>query len=234
MILLFVASLLHQFKRRRARILQWLVAGSALCLIAANNLGSPQPEPVSAWNTVIVLFPAMLVVGSAFFFILLDRLNLQIPLLVSLIVIATLLLTGLPLTQTLTTVPNKYYNFPPYAPPYIKLIGDFAQSDEAVTTDMPWATAWYADHTSIWLPDSLTDFENLHDNVCPTGVLLLTPVTLSQPVSALTAGEYKDWLPFVTGYNVPPHFPLSVHTITDPGGPDYSIWCDRARWQQTR
>jgi len=244
LILLFGASLLHQFKRRRTRLFQWLLAGCALALVAANNLGSANPEPVGPWNVLILLFPCMLVIGSSFFFILLDRLNLQIPLVNSLIVTGMLGLTLLPMLVILTAPGKSYYSFPPYMPPLIKSFGQYSQPDEWVTSDMPWATAWYADRASLWLPDSLSDFQNFHDNVCPTGILLLTPVTWSAPLSTYTTGEYKDWLPFVTqgagehdpedaglGFPLPATFPLTVHLMTPPGGPDYIIWTDRPRWQ---
>jgi 4-amino-4-deoxy-L-arabinose transferase-like glycosyltransferase len=231
LILLFGASILHQFKRRRTQAFHWLLFGCALVLIAVNNLGSATPDAIGPWNTVVVLFPCMLVIGSAFFFILLDRLNLVIRILNPLIVTSTLALTVAPLMLTLTSPSNVYYSFPPYMPPLIKAYGQFADPDEWVTSDMPWATAWYADRASLWLPDSISDFQNLHDSVCPTGVLLLTPVSWSQPLSTFTTGEYRDWSPFITGLPLPPNFPLAVHSMTAPGGPDYSLWSDRPRWQ---
>jgi 4-amino-4-deoxy-L-arabinose transferase-like glycosyltransferase len=231
LILLFGASILHQFKRRRTRLFHWLLFGCALALIAANNLGSPTPEALGSWNILVVLFPSMLVIGGAFFFILLDRLNLQLWLLNNLIVTTTLAITVLPLLLTLTTSNSLYYNFPPYMPPVIKTFGQFSEPDEWITSDMPWATAWYADRASLWLPDSISDFQNFHDNVCPTGLILLTPVTWAQPIATVMTGEYKDWFPFVVGLSPPQNFPLSVHTATGPGGPDYSLWSDRPRWQ---
>jgi 4-amino-4-deoxy-L-arabinose transferase-like glycosyltransferase len=244
MILFFGASLLHQFKRRRTRLFHWLLVGCAVALLAGNNLGTASPAPVDPWNVLILLFPGMVVIGSAFFFILLDRLNLQIALLNNLIVTGMLGLITLPMVLTLTAPSKTNYAFPPYMPPLIKLFGQYAQPDEWVTSDMPWATAWYADRASLWLPDSISDFQNLYDNVCPTGVLLLTPVTWSAPISTVTTGEYKDWMPFVTqGLNVtsageaaqglplPPTFPLTVHLMTPPGSADYSIWSDKPRWQ---
>ena len=89
--------------------------------------------------------------------------------------------------------------FPPYWPPLIKEFAQFAQPDEWVTTDMPWATAWYGDRASLWLPDSITDFENFHDNVCPTGLILLTPVTWQSPLANVRNGEYKDWFALTVG-----------------------------------
>jgi len=231
LVLLFGASILHQFKRRRTRLFHWLIVASVLALIAANNLGDAQPDTFGPWNNIILLFPGMLVIGGAFFFILLDRLNLQLWLLNNLIVTATLILTVLPLVLTLTSSNLFFYNFPPYMPPVIKSFAQFAHPDEWVTTDMPWATAWYGDRASLWLPDSLNDFENLNDNVCPTGLLFLTPATWDEPISKITKGEYKDWYPVIVEPTTPLNFPLTLHTQTGPGGPDYSLWSDRARWQ---
>jgi len=233
MIVLAMASFLHRFKRRQARAFQWLVAGCALGLIAVNNLCSDQPEAEGAWNVVILLLPALVVIGSAFFFVLFDRMDLQIPLLGTLIVISTLALTAFPMINTLT-MPSNFYNFPPYLPPIINGVGRMATPDEWVTTDMPWATAWYADRASLWLPDSITDFENFHDNICPTGILLLTPVTLNQSTADLRTGELKDWFPLIIQGNTPPQFPLSEHAVYPIPiglGFNYMLWSDRQRWK---
>jgi len=235
LIFLFGASILHQFKRRRARLFHWLLFSCALALILANNLGSPSPQPLGPWNTIVVLFPCMIVFGGAFFFILLDRLNVQMQLLSSLIVTSTIVFLLLPMMQTLSTPSATLYAYPPYIPPLIKQFGQYAQPDEWVTTDMPWATAWYADRASLWLPDSLSDFQNFYDNVCPTGIMLFSDVTWSAPVSTYTTGEEKDWYAFTAGLQAnvppPPNFPLSVHVMTPPGLGNFVLWSDRPRWQ---
>lgn len=231
MVLLFVASLLHQFKRRRVQALQWLLVGSGIGIVLMNNLGVDNPETLSAWNAVALLAPSMIVIGSAFFFILLDRLNLQLWLVSNLIVIITLILGAVPLALTLTSTNSQFYAFPPYMPPVIKLVGQLAKPDEWVTSDMPWATSWYGDRASLWLPDSVANFNTIHDSICPSGILLFTPVTWMQPTATLTAGEDKDWFPFVSGVNLPANFPLHVNVKTPEGGPEYSIWSDRPRWQ---
>lgn len=230
LIVLFGAAILHQFKRRRTQAFHWLVIGSAVSVVALNNLGVTTPDAVGPWNTIIIFFPCMVVIGSAFFFIMLDRLRLEIALLRNLIVIILLSLTALPLVLSIAFKSNQYYNYPPYAPPLIKLLGEFAKPDEWVTSDMPWATAWYADRGSLWLPDSISDFENFHDNVCPSGMLILTPITWAKPLNSLTDGEEKEWIPFFTNGRLPANFPLSVHTATPPPGPAYSFWSDTARW----
>jgi 4-amino-4-deoxy-L-arabinose transferase-like glycosyltransferase len=230
LILLFGASILHQFKRRGPQALNWLLLGCAIAIVVANNLGTATPDAVGPWNTLIVLLPGMLVLGGAFFFVLLDRLNIQIELLKTIIVIATLALTSLPMVLTLTGSNSTYGNFPPYWPPAIKVFGQLTRPDEWMTTDMPWATAWYGDRASLWLPDSISDFESLHDNVCPTGILLLTPVSWSQPVSTFWTGEYKDWSPLAMGFPLPQNFPLP--SMISQKGLEYRVWSDRARWNE--
>jgi hypothetical protein len=148
----------------------------------------------------------------------------------NLIVIALLLLTSLPLILTLLT-PGRYpFAWPPYWPYSIKMITQLDQPDEWVTSDIPWATAWYGDRASLWLPDSITDFENFHDNVCPTGILIFTPETWNGPVSAITTGEYKDWFPLMTTEGVPQNFPLAEHLVMTGKVPGYTLWSDKPRW----
>jgi hypothetical protein len=151
----------------------------------------------------------------------------------NLIVIFLLMFSALPLAMTLTTQSPVLYAFPPYMPPLIKVVGQYAQPDEWVTTDMPWASAWYSDRASLWLPDSITDFQSLYDNVCPTGILYFTPVTWTKPTYNITTGENKDWFLLMTQGKLPDSFPfpLQVRTGTPPGGPDYVIWSNRPRWQ---
>jgi hypothetical protein len=242
LILMFFASLLHPYKRRRAQMFQWFLVGIAVVLIGVNNCGDAQPEALGPWNILVLLFPCMLVIGSAFFFIQLDRLNLQVWLLDNIIVITLLTAAAVPLTLRLTNSKPSLYVFPPYIPPLIKILTEYSHQDEWVTTDMPWASAWYGNRPSLWLPDSVADFVNLHDNVCPTGLLFLTPETWARPATNLISGEDKDWLPFIVTNYLPPradgqpsialpaNFPLSAHALT-PGGTDYIIWSDHPRWQ---
>lgn len=228
LLLLFVSSLLHEFKRRRVQAFRWLIVFLALFIVVANNAAWPKPEAVSAWNTVIILFPAMLVIGSAFFFILLDRLNLMLRFLTNSIIILTLFISGLPLLLTLSLFDYKLYNYPPYCPPLIMLAGQYSNSDEWVTSDMPWATAWYADRPSLWMPETIADFLKIRDSICPSNTLLITPCTLDQPVLNLITGEDKDWFILALNSQSPEGFPLPVRVIMPAGGPQYILWCDHS------
>ncbi len=87
MVLLFAVSLLHEFRRRRVQAFRWLVVALAFFLIAASNLADDHPEPVSSWNLVVVLLPAMIMIGAAFFFVLLDRMVTQLRLLTATLIV---------------------------------------------------------------------------------------------------------------------------------------------------
>jgi len=233
LIVLFAVSALHRFKRPKVLVLHWFLIGSAFMIMAVNSLGVNKPQALDQWNAVVVLMPGMLVVGSAFFFVMLDRLELQAWILDSLVVFTMLFINAIPLALTLTESDPQPYCFPPYLPPAIRVVAQLSQPEEFATSDMPWASAWYADQSSLWVPDTIADFETIHDTVTPTGILFFTPVTWAQPVDNLNSGEDKDWLPFYWQSNVPipANFPLREHTMTPPGGPNYSIFSDRPRWQ---
>ncbi len=231
LILFFAACILHRFKRGRAAALFWFIIGSAICIIGADNLEINEAAAVGPWNTLVVLFPGMLVMGAAFFFILLDRLDLPLWHLNYLIITIMLGLTILPLGLSMLSPSGNLYNYPPYIPPAITQISKWAQPDEWVTTDMPWATAWYGDRASLWQPDSTKDFYHLNDDVCPTGILLLGPVTLDAPLDNLVSGEYKDWLPMFLGTGLPEKFPLTAHTNFIASGFSYFVWSNTERWK---
>jgi hypothetical protein len=221
LVLLYAASLLHHFRRRRVQALRWLILGALVALVAANNLGVATPEAIDAWNVAVLLMPGLLVIGAAFFFVLLDRLELEARALNVAVAAALLVLTAVPMAETMTAG-GPLYNFPPYAPVYLRYLGQLVHPRDWITSDMPWATAWYSDRVSLWLPDTVRDFEKIHDDLCPSEALIFTPVTLDQPLRELETGEEKEWLPFLTGSSAPAAFPLP--TRKDVPVIDYILW----------
>ena len=94
MVVLFFASLLHTFKRKQVQALRWLLVACLFILILATGFGSATPGPIDTWNVIVLLLPGMLIIGSAYFFILLDRLHLELKLMANAIVVATLVLVS--------------------------------------------------------------------------------------------------------------------------------------------
>jgi hypothetical protein len=223
LVLLFAASILHQFRRPRVQAFRWFVVGSAFALVAMSNLADANPEPFGSWNLAVVLLPAMIVIGTAFFFTLLDRLITQLPLFTVTIVVAMLALCLAPMLLTLSAVNYAYYNYPPYLPPYISFVSRLATPNQWVATDMPWATAWYGDRVSLWLPETTADFTSLNDNINESAFVFFSPVTLSKPGTYLTSGEMKDWMGLVYGTNLPETFPFHRYAKLPAGGPEYIV-----------
>ena len=86
--------------------------------------------------------------GSAFFFILLDRLNLEMRLVAKCITIILIVITSWPLITSFVTG-GAYYKYPPYFPPLLKVLGKATPDNRWITTDMALGTAWYGDHPSL-------------------------------------------------------------------------------------
>ena len=223
LVLLFAASILHQFRRPRVQAFRWFVVGAAFTLVAMSNLADASPDPMGPWNLAVVLLPAMIIIGTAFFFTLLDRLITQLPLFTVTIIVTMLALCLAPMVLTVTAVSYAYYNYPPYLPPYISFVSRLANSTQWVATDMPWATAWYGDRASLWLPESTTDFTAINDNVNESAFVFFSPVTLSKPATYLTSGEMKDWMTIVYGTNLPDTFPFHRYAKLPAGGPEYIV-----------
>jgi hypothetical protein len=159
--------------------------------------------------------------------VLLDRLVTQLPLLTATLVVGMLVLCVAPIWVTFSGSGNGYYNYPPYLPPYISYLSRLAPVEDWVTSDMPWATAWYGDRPSLWLPDKLADFTSIYDTYAESDFVLFTPVTLGRPALTLTSGELKEWGPiFLTG-NVPDTFPIRHLVKLPAGGPEYSLLSNR-------
>lgn len=223
LVLLFAASVMHEFRRRRVQAFRWLVIGSAVCLVATTNLADANPDPAGPWNLCVLLLPLMILIGTAFFFTLMDRFVTQLPLLNTTIVVGTLGLCLMPMLLVFTTPSLAYYNYPPYLPPYISFVSRLAPPQQWIATDMPWATAWYGDHVSLWLPENVADLTYINDNVNELAYVLVTPVTLAKPSMYLTTGEMKEWGPIVSGANLPNDFPFHRYAKLPPGGPEYIV-----------
>ena len=238
LVLLFFASFLHSFRQHRVRAFRWIILSMALALILSNSLGYCQPATLDSWNVLILLLPGMLLIGSAFFFIMLDRLHFELWLLHNAAAIGLLILVAVPLIGQLWGEKAKR-PYPPYVPGSIRAMGYYVgglngdgtvskpRIDQWITSDMPWAVAWYGDRGSVWLPDTLADFNDIYDDYNNSGLLLITPVLLSEPTMTFTSGEYKEWFPFVAGGALPPHFPLSDRAPTGTGFIEYLIFGKR-------
>ena len=103
------------------------------------------------------VFLFIIIFGVAFFYVLLDRLDLQARLYLVALKCLLVALTFLPLGLRILP-PHAKQPYPPYFPPIISRVSDMLSPREIICTDMPWATAWYGDKISILLPKNIDQY----------------------------------------------------------------------------
>jgi hypothetical protein len=88
-------------------------------------------------------------------------------------------------------------HYPYYVPSALVGYGSMVKPNEAIVTDIPWAVAWYANRTAIWLPADKNQLETLRqsgkDRGQPITGLLLSQHTLGAPVSSVTFKNAANW-----------------------------------------
>lgn len=212
---LFFLSLLHPFKRasianfRWAILLMWVFAtlGMGFFGITKDILDPNQMH--------IVFAPIMTAYGLAFISILWSRLEVvaTTPVLKNLHYVVIVGICVLPLVISL---PNKiqvglhfrdrggHPNWPPYlAGPLNSNEGlkAWTTDKQVIFSDQPWATAWYADRMSIWLPPTREGFEKL-ENIAtelqtPVAGILISPSSHGSANVSEVMDNYKDFAALV-------------------------------------
>lgn len=209
---LFFLALLHPFKRksianfRWCLLLMWLMASVGMAIFGLKEGASTDP------NQLHVLFaPLFAGYGLALVAILWSRLQVvsQIPPLRHAHFVVAILISAGPLILDLPrqirevgrtgTVPP---HWPPYYPAALNTgLAPQVREDEIVVTDQPWAVAWYADRTALWLPNRLSVFKDLEalsaTQDTPFAGLLISPYSHSTRVLPGVYNEYEEWAPLV-------------------------------------
>jgi hypothetical protein len=234
MALMFFASLLHRFKLSNAAsfrpilLLMWFGALLGMGVFGVTENISP--------NQFHILFvPLFLFYGLSFLMVLWTRLEIHNPKFKSAFIALLLLLCALPLIGTLLSGPDRAIQWPPYVPPFIAILGDWFEENEAICSDMPWAVAWYAQRQSLLLPKTVKQFNRISDyrllGKSLTG-LYLSPLTGNRSLfSEVYKGAYTDWVflimrpPEVAGFSLPVFTPLPIDG-------ECILFSDRNRWSR--
>jgi hypothetical protein len=201
------------------------------CLALPTEGGDGPRRFIQGSNLLVLFLPLVAVYGTAFFFLLLDRISFPARLLRWGVIALFGLLNAAPMLYSLSPPRRGPYPYPPYCSFYTWLASTWFSKDEIGTSDMPWVMAWVGNLRTIWLPTSADHLATIHDHVAPKGVsfILLTPRLLDQRLQTdLTKGEYKSWFAVISG-RVPPNFPLKTVTLFPPAG-EQILYADRARW----
>ena len=208
----FVGALLYRFKRSETNAYKWLLFLMLIGAFTGSVLAGTDGQSLSPNQTLILMGPSVAIYGFALVVVMIKRLNLGLTLSRYTTCGSFFAVTAMP--TLFGFFPNRSpIQFPPYAPGVMNEIGTWTKPNEIVSSDMPWAIAWYSDRKSLLLPWDRKRFYEYHDLESlggPIVGLFLTPITLdARFASDMGLGEYKDWATILLGL---PHgldeFPL--------------------------
>lgn len=203
LISIFLTTFFYRFVRFPVHALRWSIALSLFLLMLIASLYGP-----FTFRLVAMFWPLIILYALAFFMLLLERLQLQLKLLNMGVTGAVVVLSALPLVFTLMP-PRATTPYPPYSPGLIMYVSNLLRPHEIMSTDMPWATAWYGNRTSILLPLNVEQFYDINDYMHRFSGLYFTPITRDKPyIRTLRSPLYASWFPILEG-RLPGDFPLS-------------------------
>ena len=236
----FFVALLHLFKRPETSSFRWAILAMWLCAVFGMAVfGVPEGLGGLAANDLHVLFiPLLICYGLAFVLVMWTRLEINIKLVRLGFLSLLFFVSSLPFIQNnmqMLAGPRRQVEWPPYVAPGIAIMGPWTKEDEIITSDMPWAVAWYAERKSLWLPETIQDFVTLNDYKKLNGKIVglyLTPISSYKGfINEIAKGEYKEWAPFITRNVNTRDFPLKVFTKM-PVDDECSFYSDRDRWTE--
>ena len=220
LICLFVTAFFHRFVRRNVHQFRWCILLALVLFLGLAGYFTVQTE-----RLIYLFWPMVILYALAFYYYMLDRLNL--PMAVQRLAITTLvvLLSAAPLVMNLMR--RESYPYPPYLRPYITYVSDLLEPSELMCTDIPWATAWYGNRDSLLLPQNIDEFYEIHDLVKHVGALYFTTETRNRPfIRGLVLGKERSWFP-IQQMQMPANFPLQLGTYLLQG--DQLLLIDRDR-----
>jgi hypothetical protein len=184
----------------------------------------------SSINMIHAFWPFVILYGLAFFYLLIDRLDLGVRLYNIGLKCLIVALSAIPFFITMMP-PHSNNPYPPYYAPVIAKVGQMLNPREVMCTDMPWATAWYSDRVSILLPKDLDQFYEINDYKQYISGLYVTAITKDKPFAKdLLTGSEKTWLPIIASGRTPPDFPLKQILTINQSRQDQIFLSDRDRW----
>lgn len=220
---MFAVSYFYRFARDRVHWLRWCLALFALLLLSiAAFFGE------NTFRLIHVVCPFALLYATAFFFLLLDRAQIEVRSLRVTVVSLYVLLGSMPFVFALLP-PRDSAPYPPYFSPFITYVTEMIKPSEWLCTDMPWATSWYGGKNSLYLPASIDEFYEINDRTKRISGIYFTTLTRGRPyVGSLISGTERSWFPVIEG-RIPGDFPLTQGIPLN--GQDQVFLTDRPRWE---
>jgi len=224
-------SILHPFRNPATALWRWVVAimwvGAALGMALFGV-----KEAVSGNQLHVVFLPAFILYGTAFILVLWNRLHISFePLRIAFLTILVIVAATPMLLRLMSGSPSKI-QWPPYVPPFISVLRNWYNPQEILSSDMPWAVAWYANRKCLLLPETVRQFNQISDYStlgAPIVGLYLTPISGSQEFLSLIKGPYKEWGPVIMRTVNLNDFPLKSFTSLPIDG-ECVLYADSERW----
>ena len=223
-------TLLHRFRLRSATMGRNIWGGVVITLLIATAF-VVRSDDQTGIPILITLLPVACVYGSAFLWILVERLKLELDLLGKLIACMVGLLALSPTVARLLLPEPPPFAFPPNYPPIFIFMRSWFEPNEFQASDLPWAESWYANTPTLWLPTTREDFLKIHDRITPVLSILFTPMSsdvkmYSQMLS--DNSEWKAWADLIRRQE-PPDLPQAFATSLPPNN-DYLLLSIQKRW----
>lgn len=200
----FFLALFHPFKKQSVNSFKWSVFVIWICSAIGMALYSPSDSSLNSTQLQTLIAPLFTAFGLSILFVMLGRIiskRQDLKALKPLVIFAVILVSSgsflLSIPQSLKvgllTTQSGFPNWPPYLPLALNSsLHDNSSPEKVIASDQPWAVAWYADRTSMWLPRKKETFTALEDilkahNSSISGLLI-------SPVSHNTPGGLKNIL----------------------------------------
>jgi 4-amino-4-deoxy-L-arabinose transferase-like glycosyltransferase len=231
----FATSLLHPFRSSVASLWRWSVVAMWVGLTVGISLFGVK-ETVSGNQLHIIFLPAFVLYGTAFLLVLWNRLNISFKPMRTLFLSVTALVVATPMLITLLIGQNSRIQWPPYVPPFITVLGTWFGPKELLSSDMPWAVAWYANRKCLLIPETvkaLTEISDFTTLGSPISGLYLTPISGRTEFLSLVKGPSKDWGPVIMRTVNVNSFLFKSFTPLPIDG-ECILYADRDRWTQKK
>lgn len=224
LIAFFLVAFFFRFARDPVHWMRWSILLGILLLLPIAALYGDKTA-----RLLFMFWPLIIPFGFAFFFILLDRLQLPYRIYQLGLITLVVLLSAAPLLVAMMP-PRASIPYPPYFPPFVTSVCSLLEPNELMCSDMPWATAWYGQRNSILLPNTLDEFYEINDYYKRISALYFTTITRDKPYArSLLTGSERTWFPVLEG-RIPPDFPLTQGFPLN--NMDQLFLTDRVRWKR--
>jgi hypothetical protein len=234
-----LGSVLHRFKTFEVQTQRWFWIGVIVLMgmTGAVLFRHDSTQEIIETGMLTGFLPVLCAFGAAFIFIMVERLGFKFWMIKYIVVAAICVVHGSALFLRMAAPAPGPFAYPPYFPPMIILTKSWVEPGEAMMSDIPWATAWYDDRVSLWLPDKIEAYLTFSDNVKKVSAFLLSPMSSDvRFMTQLQKGEYEGWAALITrriDADFMARFPLPAVTPLPPKE-EYLFFCVSRRWETTK